>query len=544
MNSKMIVIISMFLTSTVVSSKRNKNALKGENSWTFPCEEDSVFGFMSGGDSRAESVLGAAWGVGTTVSTYFYPKATDFASVALEFGNMFVNWKEEDCNQPFKEWMYETFATKEEVKRWNQLQTRAIEKDAWTLVTNVFEEDMKQDMNIFAAAEFMWPEWVNDQNAEKGKLSRTYTEALDDVKLQYQLCATTYLKTAGTANHFEAFNIAALAAGSRCALDFYSILHLYYAKVINYEANDVEVEHMINRFTYYRREIASWEGWFDAAVSQIKARRNDVKQLHYEKYEGKCKTYKRSSYSCGWNGWTRGDQTTTYATGTTCVFHDEAFELDGDGIEERATAGFGYKKECGTKNRCSDVAKAGCDTYHRDTARYTIIRRKAPVLEKKLEEFRRKIFTIDFTKTTDVLSQMINGLKDYQQNKPEVKNSCALKKNHACGGSSWSDYAIFDSVQCMRKCNQVSWCKCITMNKSFGCRLERGHAGSRSKGENKYWALNEHDCPKMVESWSETAVATEQLTGEKVESAVAVETKKLKETNEALSAILRDLENQ
>jgi len=231
---------------------------------------------------------------------------------------------------------------------------------------------------------------------------------------------------------------------------------------------------------------------------------------------------------------------------------------------------------------------------------------------------RRKTFLIDFTHTTDVVSQMIQGLDNYAANKEayEVENKCALKKNHACSGRSYlRDLAIYESEKCMKKCNSYSWCKCITMSKSFGCRLETGSAQSgrqgywalnkidckncalkpnhacsgskftdvavfdsrkcmaeckktswckcitmnasfgcrlesgstyqRSNGENKYSALDEDDfCSSTVESSAETAVATEQLTGEKVESAVAIENKNLKETNEALSAILRDLENQ
>lgn len=619
----------MFLTFTVVySSKKKDNHQKGDGGWKFPCQEDSIFGFVSGGDSRIEKLLGSAWGVGTTVATYYYPKAADFALNALDFGNMVVNWEERDCTTPFKKWMYDTFATKEETKSWIEMRAKATEARTWKIVTSWNTNEIKRDLKNFAATEVLWEEWLEDP--KKGELSTNYLGELDDLKDNLHSCAVNYMETAGTRDHFEAYDIGALAAGARCAIDFYGILHLYYATVINYNTDSKEVDVIRKKLVTYKSDIAQWERWFNVAKQQIMKRRYTREHLVYMHHEGSCKRRVRGARSCGWGPF-RGDQTTTTtdmskSRKTWCVFRDEAFELDEKNkkptgrIERTNQIGHGHFKECGKKDRCKDVADQGCN-WHHETARDDIIERKAGVLDKKLEALRRKAFLIDFTKTTDVISQMIQGLDNYKANNEvfEVENKCALKKNHACSGRSrLGDFAIYESEGCMKKCNSYKWCNCITMSKSFGCRLETGSASPRREGENKYWALNKIDCencalkknhacegkwftdvavfdshkcmteckkifwckcitmsasfgcrlesgsakPKSqggnkysaldktdfcsstVESSAETAVATEQLTGEKVESAVAIENKKLKETNEALSAILRDLENQ
>merc|ERR1719414_1784320 len=94
---------SMFLAFTVVlAGKPRSKEFPGDIGWSFPCSEDSIFGFISGGDSKVEAVLGQAWGVGTTVTTYYHPIATDFANSALSFGNMIANWDGNDCKTPFR----------------------------------------------------------------------------------------------------------------------------------------------------------------------------------------------------------------------------------------------------------------------------------------------------------------------------------------------------------------------------------------------------------------------------------------------------------
>jgi len=82
-------------------------------------------------------------------------------------------------------------------------------------------------------------------------------------------------------------------------------------------------------------------------------------------------------------------------------------------------------------------------------------------------------------------------------------NSCTLKKNKSCPGHNFEDHpeiTLDNWTQCMKKCKGTSWCKCITMSESIGCRLERGvfDVGSSSISSG-YWALNMADCVDYVE---------------------------------------------
>lgn len=456
------------------------------DSWAITCEDDSVFGFLSGGDNAVENVLGLAWGVGTAVTANFHPLATEFANQALAFADLAASpGAGGSCKESFSKWMTDTFATKEETLSWIELMKEDITSDTWNLISDMINNDVSQELVELRNAEEEYTDWIKG-GRKKDVLGDTgvFTDRLTTARKSLQKCATNFLMAAAEPESFEAFKLGALAAGARCVVDFYYVLHIIYSTI---EDGWLPTKTMLDDLEDYKAKIGQWEGYFNSAVREINKRRADTSALVYSKYEGSCRTRTRCSRSCG--TWPFcGDQTITTSSGTTCVYQDKAFDLTG-ATEARTYPYRGYKKECGKTNRCSDVAREGCDEDPRESPRYAIIRSKSYALEKKLEEFHRRIFMIDFTKATDVISQMIEGINRMDA---YVYNSCVLKKNRACGGSTWSDVGFLDSAQCMAKCKEKSWCKCITMSKTFGCRLERGTISSGTK--TGYWALNKADC--------------------------------------------------
>jgi len=553
-------ILSLLFTVTVVYSNRKPGrgdiGLLSNQKWNIGCNSDSIFGLVSGGDSNIEKHLELAWGVGTTVTAYFSPIATDVADQMLNFGNFLLQPNTDgNCNSHFSDWLHETFATKKETKKWIHYMGDAVRSDSWNLISGWKTNDVTYSQQKLKDGQPDYETFING-GRKPGSLLTDYVDRLKEARDATQKCAYDFLSAAADQG-FESWKIAALAAGARCSVDYFSILHIVFATLPDGWTSKGSLK---NDLDTVKRRVRVMKRNFFIAVQKIKATRRDTGRLFYKKYEGDCRRTTRSfRHGC--------DKTTTTSRGITCVYEDRAFvdtkSHQWTGAEVKAHPYRGYHKECGKKDVCKAVAEQACDNDKDKRPKESIINSKMPALDNKLRELYRRVFIIDFTDVDDILTQMIDNIKLAQKNR--ISNGkCALRRNHACTGSRYTDRRLFTSKECMGECNRTSWCKCITMNKSFGCRLESGDSiYARRHGENKYWALRERDCPRMtetevgaesvdqeIESWAETVFGTESgkeaMTESWEENSVGVESEneKLKETNEALSAILRELENQ
>lgn len=459
----------------------------GAYDFDIACGDDSVFGFMSGGNTIIENVLGATWGVGTAVTANFYPLATEFAGHALDFVNLVVDPEAgSSCNDEFSTWMHETFATKEETMTWIEQKADYVESQTFNLISSIEVNDVLQSMKLLDNAKVLYTEWVEGGRVEGG-LDDTYQDRLDEARDTLHGCATKFLEAAGVQGSFESAKIAALAAGSRCAVYFYAILHLEYATAQNKNSGNQQV--FINDLNMYKSTIDQWEDDFNSAVEAIKERRNDIDRLEYSGYQGSVEKRTSSSRSCSPGGLWYSDLYRWYAGSTQCIFTDRAFDPTGE-TTEVTSAGWAYKRSCDNDDFSDYIRNQACVV---DTdPRWDIIKVKREALEEKLDQFHQRIFMIDFTKATDVISQMISGVEHGLMGDQYAHSTCALGKNKLCTGSTYSDVGFMDSASCMAECKGKSWCNCITMSKEFGCRLERGsvHSGTF----NGYWALNRVDC--------------------------------------------------
>jgi len=446
------------------------------------CGDDTVFGFLAGGNTIIENVLGATWGVGTSVTANFYPLATEFASHAMDFANLIVDPAAGgSCNEKFSTWMSETFATKEETLTWIEQKADYIEKETFNLIESIQVGKVLESMHLLANAEIHYTNWITGGRVE-GTLDNEYQERLDDAQSEMFTCATAFLEAAGRRGSFESAKVAALAAGARCAVYFYAVLHLEYATAKNKNRANQQV--FINDLNYYKNKIAEWEDDFNSAVEAIKERRNDKSLMEYTSYKGSCEKEER---------WYRGcsdDKRYHWNEGSTqCVFTDRAFDPSGKTTIAK-DADWAYLKTCDKKkDLCNDIVQIGC--VDKPDSKRRAISDKYWKLVEKLDQFHQRIFMIDFTKATDVISQMISGVEHGLLNDLDAHSTCSLKKDSHCTGSRYEDKGFMDSASCMAECKANGWCNCITMSKNFGCRLESGSVTSSPYG---HWALNKADC--------------------------------------------------
>jgi len=460
--------------------------LGGSYDFDIACGDDSVFGFMSGGNTIIENVLDATWGVGSSITAQFHPLATEFASQALDFANLVVDPEAgSSCNDEFSTWMHETFATKEETLTWIEQKAEYVESQTWNLISSIEVNDVLQSMKLLNNAKLLYTNWVEGGRVEGG-LDDTYQDRLDEARDTLHGCANKFLEAAAVAGSFEHAKIAALAAGSRCAIDFYATLHIEYATAKNKDSGNRQV--FINDLNYYKSTIDEWENDFRSAVEHIMDRRNDVDRLDFTGYQGSVKKETDRDRECGLMGsyadiyrWSQGT--------TQCIFTDYAFDPSGQ-TTEITPAGYAYKDDCENNDHSAWIRDKAC--VQRWQPRQNIVNSKRNTLEKKLDQFHSRIFLIDFTKATDVISQMISGIDNGLQNNQYAHTSCALKKNKLCTGSYPQDVGFMDSASCMAECKARSWCSCITMSPDFGCRLERGYVHSGTS--NGFWALDRGDC--------------------------------------------------